>query len=559
MARRIRWQIVIAVISALLVVGLLSQLALSTTAVSQPQVGGSYTEAVAGRPTQLLPLINDPLTDPVGRDIGALLFDGLTRIGVDGLPAAALAEEWRIAENGAVYIFRLREDVVWHDGTPFTADDVVFTLRAIQDPAFPGDPALANLWRAVLIDRIDAYAVRFTLEAPYAPFLSAARVPILPAHLLADIPVADWATSDFARQPVGTGPYRLEELTSAGATLAANPDYFAGQPFVESFNLRFVDTLQATFSALTDGDMQALGATTALVPELTQIALPEAVQRISLPLDSYVVLSFNLREAPLNDREFRLALARGLDKGALVEQVYSGQVLRIDTPVLPGWRFFDPTLGWYPYDPVEATRTLDELGYARDDTGVRIRARRPLQLTLLTDSEPGRQAAAAELARQWEALGVAIEVSEVTPDDLRARLRSRDFTLALHGWARLGPDPDAFELWHSSQAATGLNYAGLEDAAIDEALVAGRLADAEDLAARNEAYAAFQRRWVELVPSITLYQPLYTLLVREEVAGLGFSPASIGERVVLLGREDRYRSVRNWFVRSSREIRGTLR
>jgi peptide/nickel transport system substrate-binding protein len=557
MARRIRWQIVTAVIGVLLIAGVLAQLALSTTAVAEPRAGGSYIEAVPGAPAQLIPLLNDPLSDPVGRDIAALLFDGLTRLGFDGLPEGALAESWRIDQDGRIYIFELRDDVLWHDGTPFTADDVVFTVRAIQDENFTGNPSLVNLWQNVLVDRLDDYTVRFTLSAPYSPFLSVARLPILPAHLLRDIPVEEWATSSFATEPVGTGPYQLARLEVDRAELRVNREYFIERPFIDRLELRFIDSPQATFALFETNEIQALGASTATAPELNQLGLPEGVRRISTPLDEYAVLTFNLREPPLDQLALRRALARGLSKSTLLEQVLNGQVARIDNPILPGWWPFDPTIGWYAYDAETATEVLDALGYEETPEGVRERNDEPLSLPLITDGDPGRLAAAREIARQWAVIGVEVDVTQLEREELRQRLRERDFMLAVHGWARLGADPDIFELWHSSQADDGLNYAGLRDDTIDELLTRGRIE--RDLAARNESYAAFQRRWVELVPSITLYQPLYSFTVSDAVDGLGFEQTPFGRGVLLVGREDRYRNITNWFVQSSREIRETLR
>lgn len=559
MARRIRWQIVVAAVSSLFVLLLLGQLALATTAVADPLPGGTYREAVPGAPAQLIPLFNDPRTDPTGRDIGALLFDGLMRIGADGLPEPALAEDWQVDSSGEVYIFELRDDVTWHDGEPFDAADVMFTIRAIQDADFGGDPALTNFWRNIQVDRIDDTTVRFTLSAPYSPFPNAARVPLLPEHLLADIPISEWPTSDFARQPVGTGPYRLQELSAERALLAANRDYFERRPFIDTLELRFVESLQAALPGLSDGQIQALGANSTAAPELSrQLVLPETIRRISLPIDEYVLLTFNLRRPPLDDLALRQALARSLDKSTLVEQILDGQVKRIDNPILPGWLSFDPTVGWYAYEPDTALEGLEALGYEQTAEGVLEQDGEPLALPLITDGDPGRLQAAAEIARQWGALGVQVEITELDGPTLRERLRERDFVLAVHGWTRLGPDPDVFELWHSSQAEAGLNYAGLRDEQIDTALENGRMV--RDWAARNGEYATFQRRWVELVPSITLYQPWYTFAVSEQVDGLGFTEGDIlNSGVMLIGREDRYRYVTRWFVNSSREIRGTLR
>ncbi len=555
MARRIRWQIVIATFSGLLIVGLLSRVALMNTAVSSPLTGGTYVEAIIGVPSQPIPLLNDPLLDPAGRDLAALLFDGLTRIGIDGLPEPALAESWQVDPGGEVYIFNLRRDVTWHDGAPFTATDVIFTLQTIQEASFTGDAALANLWRNVLVDRLDDYTIRCTLSAPYAPFLSAVRVPIMPAHLLGNISIDQWSTSPYAQQLVGTGPYQLEELALDRAILTANDTYFQRRPFIDRIELRFIETPEAALSALARDDVQALGFS--ITPTLGQVALPRTVRPMTVPLDGYTLVTFNLRNPPLDDQALRQALAGSLNKDTLIEQVLGGQVARIDTPILPGWWAYDPSVAWYDYDPAMAAQVLDEQGYVADADGMRMYEGAVLALPLITDSDPGRVATAEYLARQWTALGIQVEVEVLESAELRQRLRDHDFALALHSWSRLGADPDVFELWHSSQASSGLNYAGLRDETIDRVLVSARTE--LDLGARNSDYRTFQERWVQVVPAIILYQPLYTFATSEQLGGSGLDGRDIDSPLLLIGREDRYRNITRWFVESSRELRGTLR
>lgn len=557
MIRRIRWQILIAALTMLVVAVLLGELALSTPAVSQPRMGGAYLEAIPRMPEAIVPLFNDPITDPQGRSIGAMLFDGLTRLNSENLPEPALAASWQIEQNGEVYLLYLRRDVLWHDGTPFTANDAIFTIRVIQDPAFTGDPALRGLWGNVLIDKIDDYTIRFTLEGAYAPFLDALRLPIMPEHLLRDLPFSEWATSDFARTPIGTGPYRLRTWTDEQLELEANPDYYNGRPFVDTLAFRVIASPNAAFSELVNDEVQAVAVSSATAPRLAQIALPTTVERTVLPLDEYVVLSFNLRRVPFNSTSFRQALAYGLDKDALLQQVYGGQVSRLDTPILPQWWAYTADALWYPFVPEQAAAMLDDQGWRVSDDGLRRKGSELLRLTLATDTEPGRVAAAREIAQQWGALGIQVELIELEPTELRERLRTHDFMLALHGWVRLGADPDSFELWHSSQAETGLNYAGLQDEQLDTALVTGRATS--NLSERRAAYAAFQQRWIELAPAITLYQPNMIFVRSSAISGVGFVPRSPAQRLMFVGREDRYRNVSRWYINTTRELRGTLR
>ena len=561
MARRIRWQILIAAVSSLLVLGLMGYLALTTAAVARPLAGGAYVEGVVATPQQLNPLLTDVARDTAAVDIQALLFDGLIRTGADGLPEPALAQSIEVNDAGTVYTLTLRADVTWHDGVPLSVDDVMFTLRTVQGRGFAGDPTASEFWRNVLIDPVGERSLRFTLGAPFAPFLSRATFPIVPARLLRDIPPDQWASAPFSQRPIGTGQYQLAEITAEHALLTANPRYYRGPPFIDSIELRFFATPQAALAALTRGDIMGLGFLS--TGELGQGNLPRGVVRHAIPLDSYTVLTFNLREGPLADQGLRRALAEGLDKDALIARALGGQAVRLDTPILPGWWAASQDIAWYSYDQARAADALTSLGYTMGSDGVRARDGRPLALSLITDSTAERVAVAQEIARQWGALGIRIEVEPLDSTALEQRLSEHNFTLALHGWRRLGSDPDVFDLWHSSKAARDENYAGLQDEQIDELLTAARREG--DILARSASYAAFQQRWIDLVPSITLYQPLFVYATDDRLGGTNFdvppdgAPLSIASSALLTGREGRFNGVERWFLESAREIRGDLR
>jgi peptide/nickel transport system substrate-binding protein len=557
MARRIRWQLLIAAISSLLVLLLMSQLALSSASVARPVAGGAYVEGVVGAPRHLNPLVSDPASDPTGADIQALVFDGLLRPGPDGLPLPALAAALPdVSDDGLTYTFTLRPNVRWHDGAPLTVDDVVFTVRAIQRQGFAGDPQAAAIWRGVLIDTDGAGRVQVVLPQPYAPFAAMATFPILPAHLLRDVPPEQWSGGAFSRQPIGTGPYRLRELTGERALLLANPAYFDGRPLIDSIELRFFPNTRTALAALGRGEIDAVAAPS--IGDLQTVNLPRTIRQRAAPLDSYTVLTFNLRRAPLSDQGLRRALATGLDKDGLIARALKGGAQRIDTPLLPGTWAASAAALWYPYNQARAAELLDSLGYQPGPDGARVRDGAPLVLPLVTDDAPDRQAVAQEIARQWGELGVNVEIEQLSGAALQARLAAHDFTLALHGWQRLGPDPDLLELWGSRGAAGGRNYAGLQDDQIDELLTNAQQDADQD--SRAASYAAFERRWVELAPGIILYQPLLVYAAVGQLGGLEADFAPLGSVAApLFGREDRFRHVNRWFIRSTREIRGDLR
>ena len=148
MTRHIVWQALLAVVGAVLVFIILFQLVTTTPpepeTVEVPAAGGAYVEGVLGYSERINPILAPAMVqaNPVDQDLSALVFDGLTTLDEFGQVTPALALEWSASEDGTVYEFRLREDVRWHDGAPFTASDVAFTVQAMQDPGYQGDPSL---------------------------------------------------------------------------------------------------------------------------------------------------------------------------------------------------------------------------------------------------------------------------------------------------------------------------------------------------------------------------------------------------------------------------------
>lgn len=553
MARRIRWQIAIALFGIALVVALFGRLAALSASTDNPATGGVYIEAVVGSPITPIPLLNDPVADPVGRTLISLLFEGLTRIGSDGLIEPALAEGYTVDATGEIYTFTLRPGLRWHDGTPITADDVVFTFRTLQTLEAAGEPALASFWRTALIERVDTRTVRVTLSGPFAPFPSLARVPILPAHLLRGLSPAEWPASEFARRLVGSGPFRMTELRSDAAILTANPTYYNGRPFLDQIELRFVSTAEAAIAALSRGEVT--GFAERWGTNLATVDPPGEEQRLALPMDEYTLLTFNLRLPLFQEIPLRRALALGLDRDALIETVVNGMAQPIDTPLLPGTWADDPTLRRMPADPSAAAERLAEIDFEPGSDGIRQRGRQRLSFTLLVDRDERRVAVAEAIATQWRSIGVEVFVESVDGTTLTERLRQGDFMAAIHTWTRIGPDPDPYSLWHSSQADGGLNYAGLEDSRIDTLLEQARAEP--ELIARAEFYHAFQQRWLELSPAITLYQPMYVIVTTANLQGRAFANPDLGPHT-LFGIEDRFRDVQRWFVNSFRRIEGDL-
>ena len=193
----------------------------------------------------------NPALDEHG-EINALLFDGLTGHDKDNQVVPRLAESWELDKDTNTYTFHLRQDVTWHDGEKFTAEDVKFTIEAIQDPKNESENA-SNYEDVEKITVVDDHTVKFQLSAPNYAFLDYMTMAILPKHLLEG---KDLQTDDYFRHPIGTGPYKLASWEAGQAiTLERNESYFRGKANIQTIIFRIVPDSNAKALQLKSGEL----------------------------------------------------------------------------------------------------------------------------------------------------------------------------------------------------------------------------------------------------------------------------------------------------------------
>jgi len=564
--KHIRWQILLVLVGVGLLVALLVYVALNFTTEWVAGRGGTYVEGLAGTPQFVNPLLCQ--TYEADGDLCALIFNGLTRMDHHGQVVPDLAERWDIAPDGLSYTFHLRPGVRWHDGTTFTADDVVFTVRLLQDPAFPGKPDWGQLWRTVTATKVDARTVRFELSEPFAPFLDYTTVGILPRHVLQGVPVGELLTNDFNLNPIGTGMYRISEVvTDTGrishVILSSNPLYFENRPFITRIQFKFYPSYQATYQAYLEDEVQGIGR---IAPE----DLPDAranpdLQLFTSALPKYSLIYLNLANEStpfLAEREVRQAMLYALDRQALVDTVLDGQAIVAHSPVLPDSWAYDPDIPIYEYSPEKAMALLEEAGWratrpaassAISDTaaisstiGGWIKDSRRLSFTLLVPDDPARLAIAQEIARQWSLIGIQAQVEPLAIGLLSERLVPRRYEAALVDLdLTLSGDPDPYPFWHQTQIEPpGQNYAGYDNREMSEILEQARRTP--DQEARKELYYQFQQLFARDVPAIVLFHPVYTYGVDQYVYGVNVGP------IVRPG--DRFLGIADWYLRWRRVI-----
>jgi len=531
---------------------ILAYMATTYTTEFRPANGGTYIESVGGYPQSLNPLLS--FYNDADSDVVALVFSGLTRIGMSGAVEPDLATGWDIDPSGITYTFSLNTGVLWHDGYYFTADDVLFTVNLLQDPDYPGRPDIGALWRSVQASKLNDYTVQFVLQEPYAPFLDYTTVGLLPRHRLNNIRAADLPNLDFNRQPVGTGPFRLAEVqTEQGQvtmlTFKRFPRYYGPEPYLENIILCFYPTARAAYEAYQDGAVEG-------VARITLDILPQAFANPDLKLHSaetseMVMLYFNglvTDTLPFNDTQVRQALFYALDRQAIVDTVLMGQAIIPQTPLLPGtWAYNTTDVPAYTYNPQQALDILNRAGWRRTTTEEPLRNAQgiPLAFTLMASNDEQDLAVAREIVRQWARVGVSTTVQAVPSLALSGLLESRSYEAALVHLILPG-DPDPYTLWHETQAlpGQGQNYTGFQNRRISEIIEQARIT--VNPAQRLALYQEYQQLFMAEVPALPLYVPVYTYAIDVRVNGDQMGP--------LMRTGDRFRTIADWYVLQRRVV-----
>jgi peptide/nickel transport system substrate-binding protein len=538
-------------------------------------------EALVGKIVKLNPLL--ATYNPVDRDITSLIFEGLTATNDYGEIVPDLAKSWTVSGDGLQYVVTLRDDVLWQDGLPFTAGDVVFTFDVLSDPLFPGAAVLHDFWKTVEVDALGEHLVRFRLTQPLASFPDQLRIGIVPAHVLEGAPEDQLDRHPFNLSPIGTGPYQIEALTATngeidGIQLRVAPDYRLRPEGREGFALdrvvfRTYPTAEAALAAFQQGEVNSIGSVPLdLGPAAQQVPglslYPSAAPRVGVLLYNWERSSVRF----VRNQRVRLALAHAFDRLALVQKYLAGRAIPADSPLLPGCWAYEPGLAWPAYDLVRAQALMDTADLvlaeatpevpaatavpdgqvtaeateeptaaateqATEQATAEPEAPLRLALTILVVDDPALVALANDIAAGWAQIGFETSIEAVDAAALQARLEAGDFDAALVEFSfEPSADPDPYVFWHQGQYGVGQNYGGMDDRRISEALEKAR----RDPYGINRVvyYHQFQELFAERAPALVLYYPLYLYAADTRLQGvqIGFlsSPA------------DRFRHIQDW-------------
>lgn len=418
----------------------------------------------------------NPAMDEHG-EINILLFNGLTAHNGKNEVVPGLAKEWSFDGDTCTYTFYLEENVKWHDGEVFTAEDVKFTIEAIMDPD-NGSENAPNYEDVEEIRVIDEHTIAFRLSAPNVAFLDYMTMPILPGHLLEG---QDMQTSDFFRNPVGTGPYRIENWEEGQSiTLVKNEEYFKGAAKIDRIIFKIVTDDNARNLQMEAGELDLA----LLTPrDAGNFLGKEGYTVYRMETSDYRGILFNFRnEYWTRNRDIIPAICCSLDRQAILDAVVLGHGIVAYGPLQRNI-YHNENVERYEYDPERAEGILTEAGCVKQEDGFYYRDGEKIGFVLSVGAgDQVRLDIARAAAQQLGQVGIDCRV------EIPSRVDWGGQMAYLIGWGSpFDADDHTYKVFGTDK---GANYSGYSNELVDRYLVQARQSD--DPEVRREAYARFQ-------------------------------------------------------------------
>ena len=500
-----------------------------------PVDGGTYAEAVKG-PIQTL----DPLYATTPAEIAAsrLLFSSLYSLDTTGHIRGDVAVSMANADDKA-FTVKIRHDVKWSDGEPLKADDIIFTVGLMKNPA--ARSVMSASWRNVDVAKVDDYTVKFTLPASYAAFPQALTFAILPQHKLKDIEPSNMRENGFSDAPVGSGPFSLRLLQTVNLAtgrkivhMVPAANYYGGGARVDRLQLHVYNDDDSIARALRTGEVSAASDITGTTASSVDKSRYDIIVK---PTNSGVYAMFNEAQPVFKEIAVRRALQIGTNTAAIRGALYD-KPQSMDLPFVKRQVAGSETLSAPIYDKKAAIKLLTDAGWILNKDNVRTKGQDKLQMRIVARKNNDYEKALGMLAGQWRDLGVDVQTQVVDISDngqnfTQQILQQRGYDVLLDE-LMIGADPDVFAYWHSRGP---LNFSSYSNPISDDALASAR--SRSDPTLRAVKYVAFAKQWLADVPAIGLYESNMIYAQSKNIQ-------SLGNDEIVVDPNEHYAGVRYW-------------
>lgn len=520
-----------------------------------PDTGGHLIEGSVGSPRFINPLLATSETD---KDLVVLIYSGLMRMDNKGALVPDLADTVEVSEDGLQYTFHISATATFHDDTPVTADDVIFTINKAKDPELKS-PKRSN-WEGVLVERVDDKTVRFTLNQAYEPFLKNTTLGILPRHIWEGVTSSEFAFSVYNSNPIGSGPYQITKITrdSVGIpktyTLGSFKEFILGTPYINTITFRFTKNEDELIELYKDGKIETLHG---ISPEKAKKLQDEGFNIKTTSLPRVFGIFFNQDKANvLASNSVRTALNLAAPKEDIVNNVLFGFGETINSPVPNIFKTDNEESIETQYMTeeeriTEAQNILEDAGWKKNEQGVyatetKEDGKRLLSFSIATSNIKELTDAANKTAEVWNKVGAQVDVKVYDPNDFNQNIiRQRNYDAILFGLV-VGKPSDLYAFWHSSQRNDpGLNISGYANITTDDILEKIRTLSSEsDIQAD---LLKFESEIKKDSPAVLLYSPKFIYSVPDKIKG--------NEINHLVTADERFVDVYKWYINTEQILK----
>lgn len=514
-----------------------------TTAI--PNYGGEYIEGIVGQPIHINPVIS--ASNSADENLARMIFSSLFKYDQSGNITNDLVENYEISEDKTQYTVHLKKGVLWHDGQTLDAEDVLFTIRLITDPAYKS-PLRAN-WQGIEASSPDAQTLVFKINNPYVGFLNNLTFGILPKHLWESVSPENFSLTNLNIEPIGSGPFKYNppfQKDSNGNILSyklvANPNYFAGKPFISKITFNYYSDDSAIISAYNKKEI--MGISNISPKKLPEITLTQSTDTHHFNIPRYFAIFFNqTKSLPLASDEVREALSYATDRQEIITTILDGNANPVYSPILSGMPGYSEDASKTDFDLAKANEILESNGWSRGDDGIRTKGDARLEINLITTDWPELADTAEIIKSQWEKVGLRVNVNKLSISDVQQNhIRPREYDALLFGQV-LGADPDPYSFWHSTQKRDpGLNLSLFGDSDTDKLIENARTEF--DQEKRASLYREFQEKISAERPAIFLYSPSYIYPLNKKVRGIDI--------INLVSPSERFSNIDKWYLKTKR-------
>lgn len=504
------------IMAAALLAPATAMMATSAPALAQAEIqkGGTLSVIIQPEPPILVLSLNQqgPTQTVAGK-----IYEGLLRYDHGLNPLPSLAESFSVSPDGMVYTFKLRQNVKWHDGTPFTAKDVVFSTTKMLPETHPR--ARANFAHAASIEAPDDYTVVFTLKEPFPAFIKAFEVssaPMMPAHIYEG---TDYKQNPKNATPIGTGPFKFGEWVKGSYIhLVKNPDYYQdGKPYLDDIYFRVIPDAASRALALETGEVDISQFNdvepfdVARLQELPHLSMTTKGYEFVAPLSW---LEINSRTAPLDDKRFRQALTFALDRQFIRDKIWFGLGRVATGPVNSVTTGYEGDVPKYTYDLDKAKALLDEMGLKPNAAGVRA------EISLMPMPYGETWSRLGEYIKQsWGKIGVKVTLESTDVAGWVQKVSNWDYQVTTNFVYQYGdPSLGVSRTYVSSNIRKGVmftNTMGYNNPRVDE-LFAGAAIE-NDPAKRQAMFSEMQQIVADELPVIWLLEMEFPTFVNKRV------------------------------------------